>query len=347
MSPARSDEGDRPPLVMPVIRLRADTWDPTNAGLIRVAGDSGALGEYYERWSEARATFRKHVLDHQETGEPIAEDDARELAMRVKALCLDEGFSGPDDWRAFLTGQCLTLRLADGPVHGGEFASANVMLKPTYPEHPGRRNGILAFPAELVSAFGVQTCAWLSTRLESVWREVVACAVGEPSSRSGDFGLVLNCCPRAKPEPESTLLVPAPNGDVIADFASRASTKINCWEALERAAVILIRRRQPLGDALSDWLADALSGLSSKPKGTTRKRAAGNALRNMALNEVVCALVDCGLPKAGDFGDTRVSACAIAGDAFGMGRGEAEPGQAWDAALKAIVGLPGGKLFRC
>ena len=165
MSPARSDEGDRPPLVMPEIRLRADTWDPTNAGLIRVAGDSGALGEYYERWSEACATFRKHVLDYQETGEPIAElTTLASWRCAMKALCLDEGFSGPDDWRAFLTGQCLTLRLADGPVHGGEFASANVMLIPPHPERLGWRKGILAFPAELASAFGVQTYAWLKMR---------------------------------------------------------------------------------------------------------------------------------------------------------------------------------------
>ena len=62
------------------------------------------------------ATFRKHKQDYQATGERIAEDDARELAKRMKALCFDEGFSGTDDWRAFLTGQCLTLRLANGPV---------------------------------------------------------------------------------------------------------------------------------------------------------------------------------------------------------------------------------------
>ena len=212
------------------------------------------------------------MLDYQETGEPIAEDDARELAMRVKALCLDEGFSGPDDWRAFLTGQCLTLRLADGPVHGGEFASANVMLIPPHPERLGWRKGILAFPAELASAFEVQTYAWLKMRLESVWREFVARAAGEPSSRNGDFALVLNCSPRPKWEPDSILLVPAANEGTIADFVGLAPSKIDHWEALRRAAEILRRYRQPLGDALSDWAVAVLASHRRGLKGAHANR---------------------------------------------------------------------------
>ena len=346
MSPARSDEGDRPALVLPEIDLRgADKWEPTNAGLIRVARDSGALGEYYEKWNEVCATFRKHKQDYQATGERIAEDDARELAKRMKALCFDEGFSGTDDWRAFLTGQCLTLRLADRPARGGEFASANVMLKATHPERLEWRKGVLAFPAELVSAFGVQTCAWLNMRLESVWRELVALAVGEPISRSGDFGLVLNCNPRPEPEPQSILLVPAANEGTIADFVGLAPSKIDHWEALRRAAETLRRYRQPLGDALSDWAVAVLTEPSPRPKGSTRKQTADNELRNLVLNEVVCALVDCGLPKAGDFGDTRVSACGIVGDVFDIGRGEDEPGKAWNAVSKAIENLLRGNLF--
>ena len=341
MSPARSDKGDRPPLVFPEISLgRADNWDPTNAALIRVAGDSGALSKYYEEWNDVYATIRKHKREYQDKKKRISNEDALELAKRMKALCLGEGFSGPDDWRAFLTGRCLTLRLADGPVHGGEFASASVMLKTTHPEHSEWRKSVLAFPAELVLAFGVQTYAWLNMRLEIFWREFVAPAVGEPSSRSGDFCLVLNCSPRPEPEPGSILLVPAPDEDRIADFARRAPSKIDDWEALWRAAAILIRRRQPLGDDLHNWFADALPDLSTKPDGKTRKRAADNELRNLVLNEVVCALVDCGLPKAGAFRETRVSACGIAAEAFEIGRD-----WDWSAVAKAIEDLPCGILF--
>ena len=63
------------------------------------------------------------------------------------------------------------------------------------------------------------------------------------------------------------------------------------------------------------------------------------------LNEVVCVLVDCGLPKAGESRDTRVSACGIAAEAFEIGRGEDEAGKDWNAVSKAIKNLPRGNLF--
>ena len=167
---------------------------------------------------------------------------------------------------------------------------------------------------------------------------------GVSSSRNGDFAVVFDRNSRPNPEPGSILLVPAPDEDTIADFVRRAPSKIDYWEALWWAAAILIRRRQPLGDALNDWFADALWRVSPKPSGKTRDRAADHGLRNLALNEVVCVLVDCGLPKAGDFRDTRVSACGIAGDAFGIGGSKAESGP-WSAVSKAIEGLPRGNLF--
>ena len=320
----------------PIDIRKGDEWLPTDARPIREAKVSGTLVEFYREWSEVYATIRIH-----EKEKPIGKADALELAKRIKTLYLDEHFCGLDDWRAFLTGQCLTLVPAGGPVHGGEFASANVMLLP----NPGWRKGIVAFPAELVSAFGVRSSAWLNARLQSVWREFVARAAGDSSSRSGDFAFVLDRGPRPEPEPESMLLVPAPDEGAIAEFVGLAQSKIDHWEALWWAAAILIRRRQPLGDALNDWFAVALWGLSPKPDGRTRKGAADDMQRNLALNEVVCVLVDCGLPKAGDFGNDRVSACGIAGDVFEIGRDKTDTGGAWSAVSKAIVDLPRGNLF--
>ena len=232
------------------------------------------------------------------------------------------------------------LREVDGAVHGAEFAFANVMLKPTHPEHPEWRKGILAFPAELESAFGVRTYAWLNARLESVWRKVVARTFGEPSSQSGNFGLVFSWSPRPKPAPGSILLVPAPIDDTIAEFTTSARQKIDYWESLARAAEILRRYRQPFGDALSDWAVAVLTETFSKPGKTTRSRTTDYALRNMVLNEVVCALVRCGVRKSGDSRDIRKSACEIAGDALGM-KGKA----VGDAVLRAISPRGPGNLF--
>ena len=344
MSSARIDKGDLP--LFPEIDIReADQWVPTNARLIRMAEHHKETNrlhiKYYEIWREVNATIRKHKRKYQDDDKCISKDDALELARRIKALCLDKRFSGLDDWRAFLTGQCLTLKPAGGPVRGGGFASANVMLLP----NPGWRKGEVFFPAELESAFGVQSCAWLNKHLESVLREFVARATGESSSRRGDFAFVLDRNPSPNPAPGSILLVPSPDEDRIADFVRRAPSKIDYWEALWWAAAILIRRRQPLGDALNDWFADALWGLSPKPDGRTRKGAADDMQRDLVPNEVVCVLVDCGLSKGGDFRDTCVSACGIAGEVFEISRDKADPGGAWSAVSKAIKDLPRGNLF--
>ena len=341
MSAARIDKGD-PPLAPEIDIREADKWVPTNARLICMAERHKEMNrvhvKYYKIWREVYATIGKHKREYQGAKKKrISKEDALKLAKRIKTLCLDKRFSGPDDWRAFLTGQCLTLKPAGGPVRGCEFASADVMLLP----NPGWRKGKVSFPAELVSAFGVQTSAWLNARLESVWREFVARVAGESSSRSGDFGFVLNRSPRPKPEPGSILLlVPAPDEERIADSASRAPTKIDHWEALARAAEILRRYRQPLGDAMSDWAVAVLKKPSLKPKGSTRKQAADHELRNLVLNEVVCVLVDCGLRKAGESSDTRVSACGIAAEVFEIGRGGD-----WNAVSKAIENRARGNLF--
>ena len=300
-------------------------------------GRTGCASSTTKLWRELNATIRKHKRAHEDDeSKRISEEDALTLAKRIKALCLDKSFSGPDDWRAFLTGQCLTLKPAGGPVRGGEFASANVMLLP----NPGWRKGEVYFPAELISAFGVQSCAWLNKHLESVLREFVARAAGDSISRSGDFAFVLDRNPSPNPEPGSMLLVPAPDEDTIVEFVGLAPSKIDHWEALLRAAEILRRYRQPLGDALSDWAITVVRESLRKPKKSTCMRRADNALRNMALNEVVCTLVDCGLDRSGESRDTSVSACGIAAKAFEIGKDND-----WGTVSKAIGNVTRGNLF--
>lgn len=334
MNPTHSDKGDCLPLAVPEIDCRdANTWNPTNARLIRMAKDSDALVRYYRELKAMDVTVRIHELDFQETGEPIAADDARELAMQMKALYFDENFIGLDDWRAFLTGRCLTLRKADGKVHSGEFVSATVRLESTYPEYPVWPPFTFAFPAELESAFGVQTLAWVNARIETVSREFVARTFGEPNSQSGNFGFVLNHSRNPSPEPGSILVVPASIEDTIENFTTFAAEKIDHWEALATAAAILLRYQQPLGDALSAWVADVLSGRSVKPDGRTVARSTEDELRDRALREMTDALVRCGLPKTGDFRDARISACLAAGDAFGIDQ---------NAVSKAVASISSG-----
>ena len=296
MSPEGSDEGDRPPFVVPEVDCRnADTWNPTNARLIRVARDPDALVRYYRELNAMDVAVRKHELDFQETGEPIAADDARELAMQMKALYFDEIFIGLDDWRAFLTGRCLTLKKADGQVHCGEFISATVRLESNHLDHPVWPPFTFAFPAELESAFGVQTLAWLNAHIETVSREFAARTFGEPDSRGGNFGFVLNRSRSPSPEPVSILVVPAPIEGPIAEFTTPVVETLDHWEALAGAADILLRCRQPLGGALGEWVVAALKGRSARPDRRKFKQGVKDELRNISIIESIRALERCGM----------------------------------------------------
>ena len=273
----------------------ADTWDPMNAALVRAAGDSETIAAHHREQEAILAVIRQHDQRAEEPGHPIGTQEACSLVKRIKELCLDENFIGRDDWRGFLTGRCLTLRVADGPVHGGEFIAATVTLGTMHPEHP-RRRCLFAIPAELDGAFGAQSLDWLGERLEAAARDIVARSGEAPAFPIARFSFVLHReSPSPKPEPGAVPLVLAPADEVVAAFAERAAASVEHFRALNAARVMLGRYRQPLGDALTQWVDDLLSEQAAKPDGRKVAQQPNDALRNAAIVEAICALDHCGM----------------------------------------------------
>ena len=144
------DEG--PTLVVPEVETKRDEWNIHAAAYRLAAKDSDALVRFYQEHHEIEKDIRRHEF--------ISEDDAKELATRIKELHLSRSFDGREDYRAFLVGQCLKLK--EGKSVGDVYAAfAHLEVAnppPAFPERGGPWHVIkLAVPAELIAAFGVNS----------------------------------------------------------------------------------------------------------------------------------------------------------------------------------------------
>ena len=217
---------------------------------------------------------------------------------------MSHSFAAHADYVAFLAGQCLKLK--EGKSVGDAYA-ASVSLEvanppPAFPERRGRWRTIkLALPAELNTAFGTQSLAWLSYRSEDFARdyERKGFPPGSPSGHlfdGGSFGFTLDPESRgSQPESGAVPVVPAPDEATIAEYVMRTPSSADHWDALVKVAAILRKHRQPLGDALSDWILCAADRKTRRPDGRKVDRKSRNALRNYAIIEAVRALERCGM----------------------------------------------------
>lgn len=279
-----------------------DKWNPRDAALTASARDSDALGDFYRQHHVIEKIIRTHEPPSGGACNPLGFNDAITLAKRIRALhLLSHPFDGRDDYRAFLTGRCLALK-ETAEVHSSEpeveYITAAAKLESTHREHPRWRIGTLAIPAELELAFGVQSFPWLSSRCEMVVREHVARKHEEQITYAGSFAFTLDPESRSsQPEQGTIRVVLAPVEDAIAMSveAIETSSSPDHWNALEKAAAMLLRCRQPLGDLLRDWAADALDGRAEMPDGRKSAQWPKNELRDLTIVEAIHALQRCGV----------------------------------------------------
>ena len=288
------DEGPTP--VVPSVKK----WRPADRG--------GAL--FHLQRDVLESTIRERVSRYQKTDDPISQADAVALARCIRNLYLSDTFDGHAAYLDFLAGQCLKLK--EGQTVGEVF-TATVMLKaknppPALPEWRGptlRRIINLAVPAELdikPAAFGAEGegFSWLSRRSEDFARDYArkGCTHGSPASRlfdGGDVGFILDRARCSQPEPDSIPVVPAPDEATIAQYIKRTVSSPDHWDALHKAATILLRSRQPLGDALSDWILCATDRKAERPDGRKADKTSKSALRKLAIDKAVDALARCGM----------------------------------------------------
>ena len=345
------------PIVVKERKIQAEEWDPQHAVYVGAAGSgSDALVRFYRKQSELDAAIWEHerrfseakLSKEKDEDGVIADKEAVALVERIRDLRLPEGFDGRPDYIAFLAGRCLTLKEEQAT---GEVYTATVRLEVVnIPEWRGRWWTVnLAIPAELRLAgsdapLGVQTRDWLSRRCEDVARELGrrGSPPDSPASRmfdGGGFALIIYDSGKLseQPEPGSIAVVLAPHEDTIKDYIQCAASSPDHWDALEKAAAMLRRSRQLLGEALSDW--DA----RKRPDGrkVTRRR---NALRNFAIIEALAVLERCGIPPTRNRDKQSVtsmrrarahgrkgkplSGCTIVAKVFGM-RSATAVGEVW------------------
>ena len=333
-------------------KIQAEEWNPQYAALVRAAGSSwDAHVRFSREQTELDVEIWKHERRYKEKGKDGVIDykEAVALAERIRDLYLFEGFGARPDYIAFLAGRCLTLK--EGRATGNVYTAIARLEVVNIPEWRGRWWPVnLAIPAELRVAgpdappFGVQTPDWLCRRCEDVARELARrdSPPGSPASRmfdGGGFALIYESGKLSEqPEPDSIPVVLAPHEDTIKDYIQRATSgathSVDYWDALEKAAAMLLESLQPLGEALGDWRKAAKAGQTKRPDGTGAKHAA-NTLRNSAIIEVIAVLERCGIPPTRNR-DRRwlarahgwegeidpdykpLSGCAIVAEVFGM-----------------------------
>ena len=303
------------------VELQRDKMNVNAIAYTQAADSEDTIARFFLEQREIENTIREH-----ESLNPISEDDAVALAKRIKDLHPHYPFDGSDHYIAdFLAGQCLKLK--EGQT-AGEVFTATVMLKaknppPALPEWRGptlKRIITLAVPAELNAAFGVESFSWLQSRSEDFARDYArkGCTHGSPARRlfdGGDVGFLPDRVRRSRPEPDSIPVVPAPNEATIAQYIERAASSADHWEALTKAAAMLHKCRQPVGDALQGWLIEAADLGTKRLKRTTAAKWPRDVLHDYAIVEAVRALERCGM---------KVVSC------------DREPGPACEAVGKAI-----------
>ena len=334
-------------LVVKERKIQAEKWDPRDA-LFAHAAESGSLARFYRDENELDAAIWEHERLYKEEDEVIAYKEAVALAVRIRDLHLPEGFDGQSDYIAFLAGRCLTLK--EGRATGKVYTAIARLEVVNISECRGAwwpgRPLYLAIPAKLRDApFGVQTPDWLFRRCEDVARELARpdSPPGSPASRMFDAMFDFVFCNfwilSEQPEPDSIPVVPAPHEDTIKDYIQRAESgathSVDYWDALEKAAAMLLESLQPLGEALGDWRKAAKAGQTKRPGGRGATKRPRNALRNFAIKKVIDVLERCGIPPTrhrdrrwlarahGWEGEIDpdykpLSGCAIVAEVFGM-----------------------------
>ena len=132
----------------------------------------------------------------------------------------------------------------------------------------------------------------------------------------GGFGFSLDPESRSsQPEPGVIPVVPAPEEDTIAQYIEKAPSRPDLWDALVKAAAMLHRNKQPVGDALQGWLTEAAGRETQRPKGTKAEKWPENALRDFAIREAIRALERCGV-KAATNDREPGSACVVCAKVF-------------------------------
>ena len=102
--------------------------------------------------------------------------------------------------------------------------------------------------------------------------------------------------------------------NVVGRCIEKAASSGVHHEALHKAVELLLRNRQPLGDALSGWTADYVAGLLPR----CRKRPEGkNALRDRAIVAAIERLVAEGMKATRNEVSRRNSACDAIAEATG------------------------------
>ena len=165
-----------------------------------------------------------------------------------------------------------------------------------------------------------------------------------------------------QPEPDSIPVVLAPHEDTIKDYiqrrrweaqgdcrdcgargphrlpdgrltkrcarcrrGGRSASGADYWDALTKAAAMLLRSQQPLGEALGDWKAREIDGQTKRPDGRKVTQGRREALRNSATIEALKVLQRCGLPvsrnhRYREISDLPPAGCDAVAEAFNLGR---------------------------
>ena len=188
------------------------------------------------------------------------------------------------------------------------------------------RTVALAVPAVLRfsgpdSAFGVRSASWLHQQYEAVARERARrdFPPGSPASRmydGGDFAIPIFDVPALPPvRPGYAVpVVPAPVEDKTREYIERARSCPDHWNALARVVDVLTKCRQPLGDALTDWVVQR----GNRPDGRKAAETPAKAIRNHAIIEAVRALERCGMQATRNDVSPPRSACDAVGKAFSL-----------------------------
>ena len=315
-------------LIEPV-KFHPGEWDLEHAPLSRAAGDSDTLTKFNRDYSAIQDEVLGHERRYREGCGSIGLEVAEAISRRFRDLYEDEAFDARKDYVSDLCGQCLALGegWAGGKVYGGQ---ATLQERSPSGVPPRTHRYKLAIPVELPAIgvdlpFGVETHGWLSYHLKLLIREH-AKAASPPSSGywgffdDGDIWSMLFPELTADEPPEGSLsVVPVRNETTIREFIPRAVSSTAHRDALKNATAMLLRFRQPLGDTLSDWLADVLDGRAEKTDGRST-RDTRKALRDTAIVKALEALRRCGMTATRNEATVgRSSACDAVAAAFGLG----------------------------
>ena len=285
-------------LVAPSYQLPPDgEYRPEHAALAQAEGGGGkALADFYREAADVEVEVRRHERRYHETREPIARAAALALARRIMDLRLRRPVEAREDYIAVLAGQCLQLREARQAA--GEVYAACARLEVKRPAVWAGRwwQVTLAVPAGIrvhgpEATFGTHTFPWLRYRCERVARTLARRGTppASPVYRmfdGGGFALVIDSI---RPGEVAEPVVLAPDEDAVAKHVERAASCPDHWDALEKAERVLRRTRQPLGEALGNWL-------EARPDGRKAAKWPRKAQRNAAIIEAVRALERCGIP---------------------------------------------------